>query len=700
MAVATRPAGAPPAPVIPDQLVEVWRQRIAQGREYRKQFEPIWLSNLAFAAGQMWLAWDNGQKRMRHLADLDPRYSGRELYTADRINEQRQAQLGELTSDTDRPELLLAQDGDQAEQLQKEINAAVAYGWDHEWNTDQALLQARRLCLDLGTSAIRTWFNPNAGKPLGEIPIYDGRPVQDPEQARQLLANGPRDDVQIKSVREGRTCMEPLSAFNLLTPPGCNHEDAFPWEIVLRPVLLDDVLEAYGIEAGALQEDNDIASVIGLSTSQQLRTSSASENPATRGRLRGHVWLYTCFERPSKSSPKGRVVVLGSNQLKLLSVKDELPYQAPDGTPRSGITYFHWWRLNDRFYSRSFVEPMKDPQRLINRRETQNAEIIDRGMPKVFTEEGTLLHDPTGMPLENIELKKSVAAPVFHPGLGPGPWMYEDINHHIDNLAHASTLSPLRLGENPTNVDTYSQLALLNENESAKRSAINQEHALARARLVEDGVWDIRRYWPDQKRILVAGDDDRIAAQTFNKSKIPDFFIVKVPKGTAQPRSQAAELTKIDAIWNAAVATGVVVNNEKWVRWYAESLDAGNALDLPVVDVDSQAELAAFENFLMLHEGLTPQPADYDLAPVHIPIHREAQDEARAAGDAGAYQRLEQHIQLTIQVATINAQRVAAAQAAPAPGGIAAPPGPPTPSPQVASPAPSNLQAAAAGPQQ
>jgi hypothetical protein len=50
--------------------------------------------------------------------------------------------------------------------------------------------------------------------------------------------------------------------------------------------------------------------------------------------------------------------------------------------------------------------------------------------------------------------------------------MYQDIEHHVENLAHASTLSPLRLGENPQNVDTYSQLALLNENESgsARRS--------------------------------------------------------------------------------------------------------------------------------------------------------------------------------------------------------------------------------------
>ena len=33
-------------------------------------------------------------------------------------------------------------------------------------------------------------------------------------------------------------------------------------------------------------------------------------------------------------------------------------------------------------------------------------EINDRGMPKVFTTEGTLKHDPLGLPLENIETSR------------------------------------------------------------------------------------------------------------------------------------------------------------------------------------------------------------------------------------------------------------------------------------------------------
>jgi hypothetical protein len=83
--------------------------------------------------------------------------------------------------------------------------------------------------------------------------------------------------------------------------------------------------------------------------------------------------------------------VLAGTRCRLLDVDDELPYKTPTARPPLRHRYFHWWRLNDRFWSRAFIEPMKDPQRLINRRETQNAEIIDRGMPKVFTKEGAIV---------------------------------------------------------------------------------------------------------------------------------------------------------------------------------------------------------------------------------------------------------------------------------------------------------------------
>lgn len=647
-----------PAAGTPDQakLVDTWKRRITQARDYRRQFEPTWLSNLAFANGQHWLVWDDKQAKMRHLAEVDPKYEDRDLYAADKINEHVQAQLGELESGDDRPELLLAQQGDTAEEIQQFLNDCAAHGWEYEWGADSALTQVRRLCLKLGTAAIRVRFDPAKGPLQTHVPIHPltGQPILDGPSLDHLEQTGQLPDGNLpafKPINEGRTCWDVLSAFNLLTPPGANHEDKFPWEVVMSPVLIDDAVDEYGDAAQDLVEDSDIASMIGLSTSQITRTGGSRGD---RGRLRDHVWLFRCYQRPSRQQPQGQVVHIASNQMQLMRVEETLPVQTVEGEWRSGLHYFHWWRKDDCFYSRAMIEPLKDPQRMINRREVQNVEIIDRGMPKVFTREGTLIQDPTGAPLENIELKDDKTPPEFHAGIGPGSWMYDDLAHHADNMAHASTLSQLRLGENPTNVNTYAQLALLNENEGAKRDVIFKEHQSAIGGALVDSMYFARRYWPERKQILVAGDEGSITAKTYEKSKVPDMYVVRRGTGSARPRSQGAELTKVDAIWNAAAAAGVVTANpQKWVEWYTKSLDAGQALDLPGEEAGSQVEFAHFENFL-LEQGEQPPVAPHDLAPVHAPIHYELLDQARAADDQQLIARTMQHLEAHTQEAALT----------------------------------------------
>lgn len=639
----------------PNELVQVWKRRIVQAREARKPLERVWLSNLAFAAGRHWLVWDDVSRQMRHIQDMDPRYRSRTLYTNDRINEYMRAQLGEVSTGDDRPELLTVHSGETAEQTAEELNDAVRYAWDHEWHAQKAITRARSYAMTMGTSAIRMRRDPTKGALAGYAAFGpDGQRIDDPAVLQHLEQHGTLPDgslPKIKQVPEGQTIMEVFTAFQLLTPPGCTHEDQFPWEIIVRPALLEEVTDTYPAAAG-LVEDTDIASAMGTTTGQQLTNQAGTS--ASRSRLREHVWLYTGYRRPCHQYPDGQEVVIASNQYRLLDVSESLKYEAPDGTKRSGISYFHWWRLDDRFHSRAFIEPMKDPQRMINERETQNVEIIERGMPKVFMKEGAVVHNPAGLPMEIVELSDTSLEPHFFAGIGPGAWMYEDIAHHVDNLSHASTLSPLRLGENPANVKTYAQLATLNENELYKRSEMLIDHEVQKATLVENGVHDIKEFWPEEKLIRVAGDEGSIAEKTFRKSTIPPFFQVRQPTGGTQPRSQAAEIAKIDAIWQAAVATGVVTgpNGQKWVEWYAKSLDAAQVLDLPGDETDSQVELAHFENTLMLTLGELPEPADHDVQPVHIPIHHEALDQARAAGDQEATQRIQAHIDMSIQKAT------------------------------------------------
>lgn len=664
---------------------DVWKDRIRDAREAQRPNVPTWLLNLAFAAGQHWVAYDKVNHRVRSLRDLEPsRYADRELYTADRITEYRMAQLGELESDDDRPELLVVQEGEQAEAAAEQLNDAVAHAWEHEWKAQLALSQARLYTLDLGVSALRCRWDPSKGPVTVHVPINPaGEPVLHPDELASLEQTGAFTDGSLpryQPVNEGYTCWEAYSAFGILAPPGCNHEDKFPWEILFRPVSIDDLIDEYGAAAAGLQEDPDIASAMGLSTDQAVQ--DARSQGAGMRRLKGHVWVYTCFQRPNSRYPKGAVAVIASNNYKLLSFTDQLPYQRPNGEYHAGVVYLHWWRLNDRFYSRAFTEPLRDPQRIINRRKTQKTEIIDRGMPGWFAREGDVPELPTGAPGEVTFLAKTAEPPVIKPGLDPGSWMSQDIAELADDLAHASTLSALRLGENPQGVETYSQLAQLNDNETSKRVTILHDHHRQIGTLTELGVHDIRRYWPATKQILVSGEDNKIAAAAFQKSIIPDFFMVSAATGAPAPRSQGAQLKMLDAIWAAAVQAWVAVNDgATWVAWYAACLKAGKVLDLPGAKADTQRELAYLENE-SIERGELPNVADYDSITVHLPIHREAQDQARAAGDQQTLLLLTRHIADHQEVAQQNAANVTAtAQAAAASAGLPSPgqPGSATP---------------------
>jgi hypothetical protein len=236
--------------------------------------------------------------------------------------------------------------------------------------------------------------------------------------------------------------------------------------------------------------------------------------------------------------------------------------------------------------------------------------------------------------------------------------MYHDVEAMRVDLEHATGIRGPRLGENPTNVTTYAQLALLNENDQVKRQTILRQHKQSIAELVEASVYDIRTYWGKNRTISFVGDEERASAFTFDSQRVPAFFIVKVAKGAAKPRSQAAELKKIEDIWAAALTAGAtVLNPHDWVDWLKESLEQGQALDLPEGGTDKDVDKAQLENALMI-AGRDLPVQYYDPAEVHIPVHREAQIQAELNEDIALWVRIEAHVQQHVLVAQETARQL------------------------------------------
>lgn len=634
----------------PVETVRPIRDRIRRAREHRKRFEETWQVDLAFAAGQQWHVWDRNWRSLRRIQDVDPAYEGRELYQVDLIQEYRSTVLGELGSDDDRPQLLLAQEGQAQEEYQKMVNRGLEYAWEVEAKADLALSEIDRYLVDLGTCAIRCRFDPALG-PMRDkqVPFYEGRPILDNDMAMEVMGSygeGPIPGVELRDIQEGRICWEPLSPFNLLPPPGVAHERYFPWEAIIRAVPLEELKAEYGEGAAELQEDSNISSTLGNTQATSAQSASTFSQTDARGdALKEHAWLITYYERPSKMRLPGRVFHFGGEDLKLLRIDEQLPYKRADGTYCSGISYFHYWRVTGRFWSRSLVNAMKDPQRAYNKRRTQDNEIIDRGLPYVLAPRGTDV-DRKGTPLEIVRYDDAARVPTPVQGIGPGTWMEESLNRIQSDMERSSGVRGPSLGENPTNVSTYSQLALLKEADAVKRQEVIKERKAAIAELVEFTVYDIRTYWGDEKRIILAGDEETISAEVFNATRIPDYFVVKTAKGAAQPRSQAAELQKVHDISDYAAQTGQPLP----VRWLKDSYDSGQALDLPEEPAMEQVDKAELENHVLL-AGQPVGVAYYDPPEVHVPIHRIAQIKADLSGDVQAVEIIEQHIQLHQQAA-------------------------------------------------
>lgn len=652
----------------PETLQTLWKDRITEGKRDRKRREPAWLMNYAFARGQHHLMWSRTERKLVARRSDDPKR--RERYTEDVLTQYLNIANALLGADDERPNIRFREEDIEDRDYAAQANRALAYAWDYEVEAEELLRDLRSILIVLGSGAIQCRFDPTAG-PVRQkdVPFQNGQPVLDPEQARSyvLAQQEQGQSANLRSIHEGRLRWRVLSPFQLIVPAGVLRERDFPWEITVNAVHLDKLREEFGSKANDLKAD-DVASVNVVGGGGESDTSYELDTP----RLKDHALLYTCFERPTRDHPEGQTIYLAGAKFDVLKVEPTLPYKAPDQTPRSGITYFHWWRTSDRFWSKSLMDGAKDPQKRINRRRQQIGEIIDRGLPKILVEEGSLPASPEGAPVEVVTLKPNSPTPVVFAGVQPGQWMLEDINATLEGLSRVTGFRDVTLGENPAGVTTYSGLALLRETDQVKMQTAIAGYRDSIRSVVEDTIYDISTYWGSDKQIALAGDEEgMVDAHVFDATKMPSFYLVEVTSGSALPRSQGAQAKLIEAIAQHSIAS----NQPVPTSWVADSYEAGAPLPLPGPENDVHQEKSEMENQLMVSNnqmqpgqpppqpgtGFVPPVADYDPIQIHVPEHRKLQVWAEMSGQMGVAAAVASHIE---QHLTVQQQQMAAQQAA------------------------------------
>jgi hypothetical protein len=665
-----------------DEERQLWKKRIAASEHDQRKYHALWAEILAFCQGFHWVKFSGPLSRK--LVSIPPPKYGRR-YTVDELTQYRLTILGDLAGDDERPMAQFRQDQRPVEDYANQANLALAYGWNEEWHGNEVLQDAKRTMIDLGTAPVRCYFDPNVGEYTGEKPFLGGQMLQR-EQAMQLIDQGER--VQIKNMREGKITWEAGLPFNALVPPGIPREKDFKWLIWKSVAYLPDLKERYPQAAKDLTPDA-IRSLATLSRPQDPQLQERPSEPSAGDNLGDHCFLYTCFGYPDKKNEQGKIVLLGGERQEPLETFDSLPYRSPDGCWRAGIYFLHAIRLTDRFWSRGFMELALDPQRAINEHSTRIEQTIAHGQPFRWIEEGSIKKLPDGSAGSVGWLKVGKPRPQTDPGMPPGTWMYDAVRARREDLARA-VMPEAAMGENPTNVTTYSQLALLHSQAAKRLNAIVRQNQATVICLTEDSIWDIKTKWGPEKQILLSGNQDGLQAQVFNASQWPDYYKIGFASGPALPKGQDAQVKLIEDMWNAAVQSGAAVRDaDRWLKWRKDSMEAGKMLALPSPPVDAQVEKAQYENEIIF-QNPDPQLAahlvDYfDNHSMHITIARALQGSVRLMGRNDVFVALELHCKEHERQAMLTAQQSIGT------------PGPTMPTGDVSAPAPGLPQPAPNG---
>jgi hypothetical protein len=644
---------APTGPLERDSTLNLWVKRALAARKHRRRFEKNWMEAQLFAAGQQWVEYNT---RTHRTLVPDPSDSSGRKRTHDVLMQFVWTVLGAMATDDFRPRMVAGpQEGVDARDAAAYVDKALGFAWDREIDGDACI---HDLLLDLviyGTAAMRCRYDRGRGTLVAEqVPYQNGNPVLDQDERMRVMdsayTNG--NPVAMAPLREGKVVWEPLSPWNLLPQPGVEHERDLSWHIIVRPVPVEELKVSYPDVADRIKPES-ITSMDVLGTPREEKQGDSDE-------LVEHALVYTGYERPGPKNPNGQSVVFTVDTL-LGPPLANLPYGDKDG-----IVFFRWWPVAKRFWGRAFIEPGMEPQRNLNKRETQVDDIIDRGMPKIYLERrwARKMKIPKGLALEVVELPDGAAKPEIDGGLGPGTWMENDLTRLVDSVPDALGVKRVSLGENPPGVGNYSQYVAVKEQEAVKLGPISQRFNLGLAEVATYTVQAMKQ-WPDAKQLLVAGEGENseLEVMAWSKSKVPDKYLFQPAKRGSQPRGAGAELAKVSDLWTAAINAGAVARNpDKWLDWYQDSLEAGKAQPIPDSGLEQQTHKAALENLVMEQTGQAVPVAPYDNAELHIAEHDRAQSQLQqqliVEQAPGAQQRLQvliavidQHKQMHVQQA-------------------------------------------------
>jgi hypothetical protein len=625
-------------PVLRDMGVAELNKLYEQAKGSHSRFQPVWLTNWAYYAGDQWVYWNRGRlDKVR----LDP---NRVMITDNRIIGIVQTELAKMTKQ--RPSFQVTPNTVEEDDLQASLmgEQILEYLYKelglHEKLND--VLRWSRIC---SAGFWKICWDSGKGQKVTVMADAANKPIQHPSGGGPLLPQHvdkledetftyqgvPLPGAKERTISTGDINVEVVSPFEFYPDPIAKTLEDCEWCIqssVKSPLWIE---ERFGIR---MEPDTNIAptpmEAYLFPTYSQLQGSSG---------YRG-IKVYEYFCRPNSVHPEGRVVVWA---------KEQILSQGPNPYKCLPFVMFGNMTVPGRFWPTSVVEQLRAPQTELNKIRSQIVENAQKfGNPALMCSRQSDIKY-SGVPGERIDYNDTLpnSKPEYlEPPQLPGYVLQqqEKCEQAIMEIAGQREVTNANV---PQGVKAASAINLLQE---ADETRLGPPIASMEEALGEVGTMLltlVAQYWKVERLLVVAGENHQFDVIPFKGAALNNNTHVSVQSGSQLPRSKAAKQAAIqDVLGLYFQYLGSMPLDRRMLSKVLKEYEAG-ALEKLFGDVSVDEEQIGRENREM-STGTKELPINvYDDHKMHVEGHTEFQKKSQYEKlDAEAKQAFERHIQL------------------------------------------------------
>jgi hypothetical protein len=527
------------SPVLKDKNVADLNKLYEQAKGTHSRFEPVWLTNWAYYAGDQWIYWNRG--RMDKVR-LDP---NRVMITDNRIIGIVQTEIAKMTKSVPSFQVtpLTGSQDDMQSSLMGEQILNYLY---HKLHLHEKLLDSLRWSRVCCAGFWKIVWDQGGGEKISVMADEKGNPIQHPNGGPLLPQHCDCDEesgtyhfedtelpgVAPKALSTGEVHVEVVSPFEFYPDPIAKRLSDCEWCIqssVKSPLW---VLEHYGVE---MEADTNISptpmEAYLFPTYSQLQGSTG---------YRG-IKVFEYFCRPNAANPEGRIVVWAKE--KILS-EGANPYKCLPFVMFGNI------EVPGRFWPTSVTEQLRPPQTELNKIRSQSVENAQKfGNPSLLcSRQADIAY--SGAVGERIDFNDALpnAIPSFlQPPQLPGYVLQqqEKCEQAIQEIGGQREVTNAQV---PTGVKAASAINLLQEADETRLGPpiadMEEQLGVAGTMLLEL----VARYWNNERMIIVSGENHEIDAISFKGAALKGNTHVEVQAGSQLPRSKAARQAAVQDI--------------------------------------------------------------------------------------------------------------------------------------------------------